>query len=336
MVETIGIFFLMFINGCTSHPLSTGTEPSYNATNTLPSTQSTDKTISLTPSLTFTTTTNEKLLVNGNQGILILNSDGTDITSVSEAMAREDSDPSLSPDGTKIIFGGKDGEIYIRSIDKDQITNLTNYPGQDRRPVWSSDGTKIAFESVRSEHFGIFVMDPDGSNVINVVSMPNDVRLGGWSPDSRYIVFTNLAYPTEGVIEGVAYSPIYSLQIIDALTGSTRTLLEESECNISNLIAPVFSPDGTRIAFQGIEQKQIAVYLIDTNGSNLRKLTYGDDNYSNPVWSPDGERIVVYVSPPRSKPTESAYLAIFNLDGNFEARLPNLDGIVTSWIRINR
>ena len=251
-------------------------------------------------------------------------------------MAREDSDPSLSPDGSKIVFGGKDGEIYVRSIDKNGLTNLTNFPGQDRHPIWSPDGTKIAFESARQDHFGIFMMNPDGSNVHNIVTMPNDVRLGGWSPDSRYIVFTNLAVPQNGVTEGVAYEPVYSLHIIDVMTGSIRALLEEG-IGISNLTAPVFSPDGKRIAFQGIVQKQIDVYLIDVNGANLRKLTYGDENYSNPVWSPDGSRIAVFVSPPSSRNDGPAYLAFYTPDGSMESpSILNVDGMVTSWIKTPR
>ncbi len=173
------MFVIFFIASCQKAPeASTFTSPNTKSTSVTaqpttvkdagtPIAGKSNQPILSAPTPTFATTFSEKILLNGDRGMIVLNPDGTDAISISEPMAREDSDPSLSPDGSKIVFGGKDGEIYVRSIDKSELTNLTNFPGQDRHPIWSPDGTKIAFESARQDHFGIYIREVDmGANQV--------------------------------------------------------------------------------------------------------------------------------------------------------------------------
>ena len=57
---------------------------------------------------------------------------------------------------------------------------------------------------------------------------------------------------------------------------------------------PSWSPDRSRVAFTSPEPSgagEIALYVIDADGSNLRRLAGGLRPYAGPVWSPDGTRI---------------------------------------------
>ena len=59
------------------------------------------------------------------------------------------------------------------------------------------------------------------------------------------------------------------------------------------MIGPTFSPDGRRIAFVGATGERSDVYVMNVDGSGLRRLTndlYGD---AQPSWSPDGRYIAV-------------------------------------------
>ena len=72
----------------------------------------------------------------------------------------------------------------------------------------------------------------------------------------------------------------------------------------------VWSPDGSRIAFEAEIDLQLEIYVMDADGIDLTNLTNNDATDGNPAWSPDGMRIA-FVS---------------SRDGNSEIYVVNADG----------
>src|SRR2546422_5263788 len=65
---------------------------------------------------------------------------------------------------------------------------------------------------------------------------------------------------------------------------------------------PVWSPDGTRIAFEsGREDGTSDVYLMNADGSNRVQLTRGSTGNLLPAWSPDGARSEEHTSELQSR-----------------------------------
>lgn len=54
---------------------------------------------------------------------------------------------------------------------------------------------------------------------------------------------------------------------------------------------PVWSPDGTRIAFGERRSTQVDIFVVNADGTDERRLTHSLTNDNFPVWSPDGTQI---------------------------------------------
>ena len=57
-------------------------------------------------------------------------------------------------------------------------------------------------------------------------------------------------------------------------------------------LAPAWSPDGTRIAFETLRDGNSEIYAMNHDGSEQVNLTHSPAADQAPVWSPDGTRIV--------------------------------------------
>jgi Tol biopolymer transport system component len=56
-------------------------------------------------------------------------------------------------------------------------------------------------------------------------------------------------------------------------------------------VSPVWSPDGTRLAFVSFRDGNSEIYLLDLRTGQLRNLTNYPGSDASPVWSPDGSMI---------------------------------------------
>ena len=54
---------------------------------------------------------------------------------------------------------------------------------------------------------------------------------------------------------------------------------------------PEVSPDGNRVLFTATHDGDPEIYVVDVDGSNLRKLTDNEFVDAQPTWFPSGQRI---------------------------------------------
>jgi Tol biopolymer transport system component len=97
-----------------------------------------------------------------------------------------------------------------------------------------------------------------------------------WSPDGKFLAFAAKRGPRDDIL------------IVDV--GRNKEV-ERIEVKLSGVTTPSWSPDGKQIVFTGYEGGLSDLYVVNRDGSGLRRLT--EDKYADlhPVWSPDGGSI---------------------------------------------
>lgn len=137
---------------------------------------------------------------------------------------------------------------------------------------------KIAFASDVEGNFDIYVMNADGSHIENITEHTSIETDPAWSPDGKTLAFTRW-----GVLPGVRPG-IYTTSLAD----------EHIELVIEGMnLFPLFSPDGSKIAFVEAA-RNIWLCLADRNGESNRRLKQLSEFDDRPhTWSPDGKQIAV-------------------------------------------
>ncbi len=55
--------------------------------------------------------------------------------------------------------------------------------------------------------------------------------------------------------------------------------------------SPSFAPDATRITFNSDRSGTQQIYVMNADGSDQKRISFGDGRYATPVWSPRGDLI---------------------------------------------
>lgn len=149
------------------------------------------------------------------------------------------------------------------------------YPGQEGQKEHALLG-KIAFSSYISRNWEIWIVDPDGTNPIQLTHTAHEEQYPAWSSDG-----SKIAYATN---EG---------EIWIAETGKELQKIPNLPRNCTH---PAWSPDGTEIVFTSYTFKEgkedSDLWIADLKQRKVRKLMEQEGIQRNPAWSPDGSTIV--------------------------------------------
>src|SRR5947209_1009045 len=90
---------------------------------------------------------------------------------------------------------------------------------------------------------------------------------------------------------------------------------------------PVFSPDGTKLAFRRmLGEMNSEVFVADSDGSDQRNLTNNPAFDGWPAWSPDGKQIV-FAS---NRGNSNYQIYVMNADGSNVRRVAPTEGRATA------
>lgn len=136
-------------------------------------------------------------------------------------------------------------------------------------------GTKIAFKHEVGKNGEIYVADFDGNGAKPVTSDGVIVAAPTWVPGKLGLYYVSYKNGNPEILSH------------DLNSGRRDRFASFAGSNIS----PAVSPDGSKVAMILSKDGAVDLYVCNTDGSGLRRLTKSREEESSPCWSPDGQWI---------------------------------------------
>lgn len=124
----------------------------------------------------------------------------------------------------------------------------------------------------------------------------------------------------------IAFAYGGDIWIVDRNGGDARRLVTGTGLESG----PIFSPDGSMVAYTGDYDDNEDVYIVPTAGGEPRRLTYHPDFDVAVGWTPDGKN-VVFRSTRNSYTERFEKLFTISVDGGFPVELPLPMGVEASY-----
>jgi TolB protein len=273
----------------------------------------------------------------GSSRIYTIRPNGTELREVTRPTLPQgwggDSGPSWSPDGRQIAF---ERDLPYWSQDRFQLFVVRPRDGVTRplttgpfdvMPTWSPDGDTIVFSRASlAGTASLYSIDARDRRDAELTSGKVDLT-PAWSPDGKTIAFARISVNpvrTDGA----------ELLLADADGSHLRSLGRAALAGAS----PAWSPDGTRIAFVSFRDgngRTCAVdcapngeiYVVNADGSGLKRLTFTRADDEHPTWSPDGTAIAFSSGYELRRDGHAPWLMVMPASGGRAIRLGRFSGV---------
>jgi serine/threonine protein kinase len=204
--------------------------------------------------------------------------------------------PSLSPDGTQIAFlwtgnpaDNKPGvDIYTKKIGSENLLCVTNRSAIYGPPKWSPDGKQIAYQRLRKDESGIYVIPAEGGSEKKLrsthASLDRSMNIG-WAPDGKSIAFTD-----SSVSGGHKKVQILSLETLQS-----KQIEQNEKCEEESL--PAFSPDGKQLAYVCFPtSSDFALSVATSAGVGPRVIKEFPGYFHGMAWRSDSKSLLFFSS----------------------------------------
>jgi TolB protein len=203
-------------------------------------------------------------------------------------VAEEMHQPAFRADGQWLAVNGERSDamnLVIVRLDGSDLKEVTAYL-EDSLPCWSPNGQSLVFSSTRHKDRRprLYIVDQvafDGSSVQDRVLNSDLYELLGeypaWMPEGR-IVYAGCDYTATPTRCGLfAISAEQGPQTPEQLTTQPGDTAPAAMAG--------------RVAFMSDRDGNWEIYVVNADGSGLKRLTDNGFNDGLPTWSPDGQAI---------------------------------------------
>jgi len=179
------------------------------------------------------------------------------------------------------VVGPQNGLMYVRLIQEVTLFGLGIYTGQEDRltsntgeaywPRFSPDGRKVVYQSNQTGNWELWILDVKTKEEIPLTHHPGADIAPEWSPDGRFVSFLS------------DRSGPFQIWLLDIQSGKASRLLPQpvlapASINYGHggqIPAHRWSPDGNNIGFLTRDEQKTALWSVDRNGKNPKRLISG-------------------------------------------------------------
>jgi TolB protein len=179
--------------------------------------------------------------------------------------------------GSRIYYVSKRGgsdEIWAMDWDGNNQKQLTRLRSLSIMPSISPDGSRLAFTSFAKGTPRIMMIDTLSGRPLSFYNQEASLNLNvTFTPDGKNIYYSSTA-------SGIAQ--IYSATVDGQgfRRVSFRDALE---------VEPKVNPKNPNLLLVVMGQSHQQIYQMNSDGSNVQRVTNGEGEASNPSWNPDGQ-----------------------------------------------
>jgi TolB protein len=183
------------------------------------------------------------------------------------------------PFDTKLAFvsrgGGRFKEIFIQSIDGQDLFKLTDNPTINLFPGFDRSTRYVLYLSYKTMEPALYLADLKERRESRLDSPHGRVIGGTISPDGERIV---------AAIERGGTTNLY------LLTREGAEVAKLTDTNGIN-VSPAISPDGQSLAFTSDRSGTPQLYVMSLTGGAARRITFSGDYNTTPAFSPKGDKL---------------------------------------------
>jgi len=193
-------------------------------------------------------------------------------------------DPMWSPDGSKILWASiRDLNLELYTIGSDVAFDARNFTRHTQRAArdwfhtWSPDGTQVVFNSDAAGGEDIYVLDLPTGEITPLTATEEEELHAAWTLDGSAIVFASER-------DRIFAEGFVDLFIMEPDGSDPRPLLDDRVVQMD----PLWSKDGDYVAYTSNQEGNWHIYVMQADGTKLRRVTEGDAAHLFPVWRPSG------------------------------------------------
>jgi Tol biopolymer transport system component len=231
--------------------------------------------------------------VGDGTGLFVMRADGSGLRQIALALGGSSAAPTHSPDGASLAFDQDAGRarptargIFVAAADGSSArrvtTGIARAEASDTAATWSPEGRRLCFTRVRDVgEAALFVVRVDGSGLRRLTPWSLDASAASWSPDGSRIAFESYSTPHAGRSANLfTMSP----------DGGAMTQLTRFAGGRTQAFGPAWSPDGRRIVWHKIGPGVNQLFVMDSRGRSVRRLTHmaGNAKLSHADWGTSG------------------------------------------------